>query len=70
MLRPRRQIRNESDYICVEGLFRSYRCGYAVDLLEVVDVVAGHGLDDGPEGHGTAFGVGGRTMAVDFIKGG
>ena len=38
--------------------------GEAFDLLEVVDVVAGHGFDDGPEGHGAAFGVGGAAVAV------
>ena len=30
----------------------------------MVDVVAGHGFDDGPEGHGAAFGVGGAAVAV------
>ena len=38
--------------------------GEAFDLLEVVDIVASHGFDDGPEGHGAAFGVGGATVAV------
>ena len=38
--------------------------GQAFDLLKVVDVVAGHGFDDGPEGHGAAFRVGGGAMAV------
>ena len=36
----------------------------AFDLLEVVDVVASHGFDDGPEGHGAAFGVGGAAVAI------
>jgi hypothetical protein len=39
-------------------------CGEAFDLLKVVDVVAGHGLYDGPEGHGAALGVGGAAAAV------
>ena len=39
-------------------------CGEAFDLLKVVDVVAGHGFYDGPEGHGAAFGVGGTAVAV------
>jgi hypothetical protein len=38
--------------------------GEAFDLLEVVDVVAPHGFDDGPEGHGAAFGVGGAAVAI------
>jgi hypothetical protein len=38
--------------------------GDAFDLLKVVDVVASHGFDDGPEGHGAAFGVGGAAAAV------
>ena len=38
--------------------------GEALDLLEVVDVVAGHGFDDGPEGHGATFGVGGEAVAI------
>jgi len=29
----------------------------SLDLLQVVQVVAGHGFDDGPEGHGAAFGM-------------
>ena len=33
-------------------------------MLKVVDVVAGHGFYDGPEGHGAALGVGGAAMAV------
>src|SRR5258707_15840254 len=37
--------------------------GEATDLLKVVDVVAGHGFYDGPEGHGAAFGVGGTAVA-------
>src|SRR5580704_12088630 len=36
----------------------------AFDLLKVVNVVAGHGFYDGPEGHGAAFGVGGAAAAV------
>lgn len=32
--------------------------------------MAGHGLDDGPEGHGAAFGVGGGVVAVVFRDGG
>lgn len=39
-------------------------------MLDVVDVVAGHGLDDGPEGHGAAFGVGGGVVPVVFRDGG
>ena len=35
-------------------------------MLEVVDVVAGHGFYDGPEGHGSSFGVGGGAGAVGF----
>lgn len=45
-------------------------CGEALQLLDVVDVVAGHGLDDGPEGHGAALGVGGGAVAVVFGDGG
>jgi len=40
--------------------------GEAFELLEVVDVVAGHGLYDGPEGHGSTFGMGGGSSAVGF----
>jgi hypothetical protein len=36
----------------------------------VVNVVASHGFDDGPEGHGSAFGVGGGMVAVLFGDGG
>jgi hypothetical protein len=39
-------------------------CGEAFYLLKVVDVVAGHGFYDGPEGHGAALGVGGGAVAV------
>ena len=39
-------------------------CDEPFDLLKVVDVVAGHGFYDGPEGHGAALGVGGAAMAV------
>ena len=39
-------------------------CGQAFDLLQVVDVVSTHGFDDGPEGHGAAFGVGGGAAAI------
>jgi hypothetical protein len=45
-------------------------CGEAFDLLKVVDVVAGHGFYDGPEGHGAAFGVGGAASAVVLRDGG
>src|SRR3954451_21271337 len=45
-------------------------CGEAFDLLEVIDVVAGHGFHDGPEGHGAPLGVGGRTVAVVLRDGG
>ena len=38
--------------------------GQAFYLSEVVDVVSAHGFDDGPEGHGAAFGVGGGAAAV------
>ena len=41
--------------------------GEAFDLLKVVDVVAGHGFYDGPEGHGAALGMGGGAMA--FVAG-
>ena len=41
--------------------------GEAFQLLEVVDVVAGHSFDDRPEGHGAAFGMGGGAMA--FVAG-
>lgn len=36
----------------------------------MIDVVAGHGLDDGPEGHGAALGVSGGAVAVGFVDGG
>jgi hypothetical protein len=36
----------------------------------VVDVVAGHGLDNGPEGHGAALGVSGGAVAVGLVDGG
>ncbi len=55
--------------ICKAGLFGGG--GEAGDLLEVVEVVAGHGFDDGPEGHGAAFGVGGASFALfvaDFVE--
>jgi hypothetical protein len=39
----------------------------AFKLLEMVDVVAGHGFYDGPEGHGAALGMGGGAMA--FVAG-
>jgi hypothetical protein len=42
-------------------------CGEAFELLEVVEVVAGHGFDDGPEGHSAALGMGGGAMA--FVAG-
>jgi hypothetical protein len=38
--------------------------GDALQLLQVIDVVAGHGFDDGPEGHGAAFGMRGWALAV------
>ena len=44
--------------------------GDALHLLEVVDVVACHGFDDGPEGHGAAFGVGGWAVTVVLRDGG
>jgi hypothetical protein len=44
--------------------------GQAFDLLKVVDVVAGHGLYYGPEGHGAALGVGGAAVAVVLRDGG
>ena len=49
---------------CGEG------CRDAFDLLKVVDVVAGHGFDDGPEGHGAALGVCGAAAAVVVRDGG
>jgi hypothetical protein len=36
----------------------------------VVNIVASHGFDDGPEGHSSAFGVGGGVMAVILGDGG
>ena len=42
----------------------------ALDLLEVVDVVASHGFNEGPEGHGAAFGVSGGAVAIFFGDGG
>ena len=51
-------------------LFRVQACGETFDLLEVVDVVAGHGFDDGPEGHGAPLGVGGGAAAVIVRDGG
>src|SRR5258708_20127257 len=45
-------------------------CGQAFDLLKVVDVVAGHGFYDGPEGHGAALGVGGAAVPVVLRDGG
>jgi len=44
--------------------------GEAFDLLEVVDVVTGHCFDDGPEGHGSAFGVGGGAVTIVLGDGG
>ena len=44
--------------------------GEAFDLPQVVDVVAGHGFDDGPEGHGAALRVGGGAVAVVLRDGG
>ena len=44
-------------------------CDQAFDLLKVVDVVAGHGFYDGPEGHGATLGVGGGAVAV-VLRGG
>lgn len=41
-----------------------------MELLEVVEVVAGHGFDDGPEGHGSSFGMGGEAAPVVFSDGG
>ena len=38
--------------------------GEALQLLEVVDVVAGHGFDYGPERHRAALGVGGGAVAI------
>ena len=45
-------------------------CGEVFELTEVVDVVAGHGFDDGPEGHGAALRVGGGAVAVVLGDGG
>jgi hypothetical protein len=44
--------------------------GEAFDLLKVVDVVAGHGFDDGPERHGAALGVGRAAVAIVLRDGG
>jgi hypothetical protein len=38
----------------------------AFDLLQMVDVVASHGLDQRPEGHGATLGVGRRMVTVFF----
>jgi hypothetical protein len=45
------------------------RRGDTLDLPNVIDIVAGHGFDDGPEGHGAALGVGGDAVAVGFCDG-
>jgi len=45
-------------------------CDEPFDLLQVVDVVAGHGFYDGPEGHGASLGVGGGAVAVILRNGG
>lgn len=42
----------------------------ALELLEVVEVVAGHGFDDGPEGHGASLGVSCGAVAVVVGDGG
>lgn len=44
--------------------------GETFELLEVVDVVAGHGFYDGCEGHGAALGMSGLALAVGFGGGG
>jgi hypothetical protein len=44
--------------------------GYFFDLQKMVDVVASHGFYDGPEGHGSAFGVGGGVVTVFLGDGG
>jgi hypothetical protein len=51
-------------YFFSNNLLGRLACCEAFDLLKVVDIVAGHGLYDGPEGHGAAFGVGGAAAAV------
>ena len=38
--------------------------GDALDLLQVIDIVAGHRLDDGPESHGSTFWMSRRTMTL------
>ena len=50
--------------ILIRGRSGGAGCDEALNLLKVVDVVAGHGFYDGPEGHGAAFGVGGAAAAV------
>jgi hypothetical protein len=45
-------------------------CGEVLKLPKVVDVVAGHGFDDGPEGHRAPLGVGGGAVAVVLRDGG
>src|SRR5882757_1667065 len=45
-------------------------CGDFFYLLQVVDVVTSHGFYDGPEGHGSALGVGGGVVAILFGDGG
>jgi hypothetical protein len=52
------------------GLRLSASCGEVLELPEVVDVVSGHGFDDGPEGHGAALGVGGGVVPVVLGDGG
>ena len=42
-----------------------------LELREVVEVVAGHGFDDGPEGHGATFGMGYGALALglgEFVE--
>jgi hypothetical protein len=45
-------------------------CYEAFELLQVVDIVAGHSFYDGPEGHGAALGVSGGAVAVFLRDGG
>jgi hypothetical protein len=45
-------------------------CDDFFDLQRVVNIVASHGFDDGPEGHGSTFGVGGGVVTVLLGDGG
>ena len=36
--------------------------GQFLELFEVIEIVTGHGLDDGEKGHGAAFGMRERSV--------